>query len=66
MLPTLESGMRPKMEGCLFAVESGVPRATVIDGRVRHSLLLEIFTDDGHRHDGHRLIRDPGTQEASP
>ena len=47
MLPDLESGMRPKMEGCLFAVESGVPRATIIDGRVRHSLLLEIFTDDG-------------------
>ncbi len=47
MLPSLESGMRPKMEGCLFAVESGVPRATVIDGRVRHSLLLEIFTDEG-------------------
>lgn len=47
MLPSLESGMRPKMEACLHAVRSGVPRATVIDGRVRHSALLEIFTDDG-------------------
>ena len=63
MLPTLESGMRPKMEGCLFAVESGVPRATVIDGRVRHSLLLEVFTDDGI---GTMVIGSPrsGTQEA--
>lgn len=47
MLPSLESGMVPKMEACLRAVEAGVPRATVIDGRVRHCLLLEIFTDDG-------------------
>lgn len=47
MLPTLESGMVPKMEACLRAVEGGVPRATVIDGRVPHSLLLEIFTDKG-------------------
>jgi acetylglutamate kinase len=47
MLPTLESGMVPKMEACLRAVEGGVPRATVIDGRVPHSLLLEVFTDSG-------------------
>ncbi len=47
MLPQLESGMRPKMEACLRAVQGGVSRATVIDGRVRHSLLLEIFTNDG-------------------
>ncbi len=47
MLPTLESGMLPKMEACLRAVEGGVPRATVIDGRVPHSLLLEVFTDSG-------------------
>jgi acetylglutamate kinase len=39
--------MVPKMEACLRAVESGVSRATVIDGRVPHSLLLEIFTDAG-------------------
>ncbi|SER51266.1 acetylglutamate kinase [Propionibacterium cyclohexanicum] len=47
MLPQLESGMRPKMEACLRAVREGVSRATVIDGRVKHSLLLEIFTNDG-------------------
>ena len=47
LLPTLASGMIPKMEACLGAVRAGVPRATVIDGRVAHSLLLEIFTDDG-------------------
>lgn len=47
MLPSLESGMVPKMEACLRAVEGGVPRATVIDGRVAHSVLLEVFTDSG-------------------
>ncbi len=47
LIPQLESGMRPKMEACLRAVTGGVPRATVIDGRVPHSLLLEVFTDDG-------------------
>lgn len=47
LLPTLEAGMVPKMEACLRAVEGGVPRATVIDGRMPHSLLLEIFTDEG-------------------
>ena len=45
MLPTLESGMVPKMEACLRAVEGGVPQATVVDGRVPHVLLLEILTD---------------------
>lgn len=47
LLPQLESGMQPKMEACLRAVHGGVPRATVIDGRVAHSVLLEVFTDDG-------------------
>ncbi len=47
LLPRLESGMIAKMDACLRAVEAGVPRATVIDGRVAHSLLLEIFTDTG-------------------
>lgn len=47
MLPTLESGMVPKMSACLRAVTGGVPRATVLDGRVPHSVLLEIFTDAG-------------------
>lgn len=47
LLPSLEAGMIPKMEACLTAVQGGVPKATVIDGRVAHSLLLEIFTDEG-------------------
>ena len=47
MLPSLESGMVPKMEACLRAVQAGVPRAHVIDGRVEHSVLLEVFTDSG-------------------
>jgi acetylglutamate kinase len=47
VLPTLSSGMVPKMEACLRAVEGGVPRAHVLDGRVPHALLLEIFTSEG-------------------
>jgi acetylglutamate kinase len=47
LLPDLDAGMIPKMDACLRAVEGGVERATVIDGRVPHSLLLEIFTDEG-------------------
>lgn len=47
LLPTLESGMVPKMEACLRAVLGGVPAAHVVDGRVPHSVLLEIFTDEG-------------------
>ncbi|MED7950835.1 acetylglutamate kinase [Streptomyces sp. BE303] len=47
LLPGLASGMLPKMEGCLRAVRSGVGTARVLDGRVAHSLLLEIFTDEG-------------------
>lgn len=47
LLPSLESGMVPKMEACLRAVNGGVPQAHVIDGRTAHSLLLEIFTDAG-------------------
>lgn len=47
LLATLESGMVPKMEACLRAVTGGVPEATVIDGRVEHSVLLEVFTPEG-------------------
>ncbi|GAA4183554.1 acetylglutamate kinase [Streptosporangium oxazolinicum] len=47
LLPGLSSGMIPKMEACLTAVQGGVPRAHVLDGRVPHSVLLEIFTDEG-------------------
>jgi acetylglutamate kinase len=48
MLPSLSAGMIPKMEACVEAVRAGVPKATVIDGRIPHSLLLEIFTDEGN------------------
>jgi acetylglutamate kinase len=47
LLPGLESGMVPKMEACLRAVRGGVSRAHVIDGRLAHSVLLEVFTTQG-------------------
>ncbi|WP_228770117.1 acetylglutamate kinase [Actinokineospora alba] len=47
LLPGLESGMVPKMEACLRAVVGGVPKAHVIDGRLAHSVLLEVFTSSG-------------------
>jgi len=47
LLPTLSAGMIPKMEACLTAVKGGVQRAHVLDGRLTHAILLEIFTDSG-------------------
>ncbi|HEY6495998.1 MAG TPA: acetylglutamate kinase [Trebonia sp.] len=47
LLPTLSAGMIPKMEACLTAVNGGVPHAHVLDGRLSHAILLEIFTDSG-------------------
>ncbi len=47
LMPSLASGMVPKMQACLSAVEGGVQRATVVDGREPHAVLLEIFTDEG-------------------
>jgi acetylglutamate kinase len=47
LLPTLESGMVPKMEACVRAVRGGVPRAHVIDGRLAHAVLLEVVTSAG-------------------
>ena len=47
ILPTLASGMIPKMGACLKAVRGGVPRATVVDGREPHAVLLELFTSEG-------------------
>jgi acetylglutamate kinase len=47
LMPTLASGMVPKMQACLRAVEGGVGKATVVDGRQEHAVLLEIFTDEG-------------------
>ncbi|MCM2392759.1 acetylglutamate kinase [Streptomyces albipurpureus] len=65
LLPTLASGMVPKMEGCLRAVRAGVRMAHVLDGRVPHSLLLEVFADDTT---GTTVVPDdaphPGAQES--
>jgi acetylglutamate kinase len=47
LMPSLESGMIPKMQACLQAVEGGVPKAHIIDGRQPHSILLEVFTKSG-------------------
>jgi acetylglutamate kinase len=47
LLPGLAAGMIPKMEACLTAVRGGVPQAHVLDGRLSHAVLLEIFTDAG-------------------
>lgn len=48
MLPTLEAGMIPKVQACIEAVEGGVDQATIIDGRMPHSILLELFTTEGY------------------
>jgi acetylglutamate kinase len=47
LLPSLDAGMVPKVEACLRAVTAGVPSAHVIDGRVDHCVLVELFTDAG-------------------
>ncbi|HEX7188721.1 MAG TPA: acetylglutamate kinase [Actinomycetes bacterium] len=47
MLPSLSTGMVPKMAACLRAVRGGVPKAHVIDGRLPHALLVEVLTDEG-------------------
>ncbi|MCZ2526305.1 acetylglutamate kinase [Streptomyces sp. NPDC059506] len=56
LLPELATGMVPKMEGCLNAVKAGVGKAHVLDGRVPHALLLEVFTDEGI---GTQVVPDP-------
>ncbi|MDQ6658485.1 MAG: acetylglutamate kinase [Actinomycetota bacterium] len=66
LLPRLESGMVPKMEGALRAVDGGVAAAHIIDGRVAHSALLEIVTTEGI---GTMVLPDPGeptNEEARP
>jgi acetylglutamate kinase len=47
LMPSLASGMVPKMRACLDAVTGGVARATVVDGRQPHAVLVELFTDEG-------------------
>ena len=59
MLPRLSTGMLPKMQACLRAVRGGVPRATVLDARMPHALLLEVFTDEGS---GTRLLPEAPTR----
>ena len=63
MLPALESGMVPKMEGCLRAVRGGVAAAHVIDGRTPHAVLLEIVTTQGI---GTMVVPDTGSGRSSP
>ena len=46
-LAEIEGGMRPKLEACVAALEGGVRNAHIVDGRREHSLLLELFTDEG-------------------
>ncbi len=55
LIPSLDQGMRPKMQACLWSVAGGVGRAHVIDGRIAHGLLVEVFTDQGA---GTMVIRD--------
>ncbi len=47
IMPSLQSGMIPKMQACLDAVDGGVGSAAIIDGRVPHSVLVELFTSNG-------------------
>jgi len=56
LLTTVDAGMVPKLEACIRAVRAGVPQAHVIDGRKPHSLLLEVFTDEGI---GTMVVPDP-------
>jgi acetylglutamate kinase len=58
LLPSLSAGMIPKMEACLTAVKGGVPRAHVLDGRLSHAILLEVFTDSGI---GTMVVAAPGS-----
>ncbi|MFO7191385.1 MULTISPECIES: acetylglutamate kinase [Thermocrispum] len=61
MLPTLSSGMIPKMEACVRAIRGGVRSAHVIDGRIAHSVLIEVFTTSGI---GTMVLPEPRQEEA--
>ncbi len=63
ILPGLSEGMIPKMEACLAAVRGGVPQAHVLDGRLPHAILLEIFTDSGI---GTMVLPDPAPRPGAP
>ena len=60
LLERVDSGMIPKLEACIRAVDNGVPQAHVIDGRHPHSLLLEVFTSEGI---GTMIVPDDPTEE---
>ena len=47
MAPDLSSGMRPKVDAAIYALEAGVSKVHILDGRVEHAVLLEIFTEEG-------------------
>ena len=57
---TISGGMIPKVEACIKAVESGAASAHMLDGRIPHVLLLELFTDAGI---GTMILKDPVTNE---
>jgi len=60
---TIAAGMIPKIEGCLETLARGVGKIHIIDGRLRHSLLLEIYTTSGV---GTEIVRDGPASPASP
>jgi len=60
-LPGVSGGMRPKLAACLHAVQNGVPSAVIVDGRVPHSLLLELFTNEGQ---GTMIVPDHAARKA--
>lgn len=62
LVGSLDAGMRPKIASCIQAVAGGVPQATIIDGRVPHAMILEIFTDRGL---GTMVVPDARAQEAA-
>lgn len=62
LLPSLQSGMIPKMEAALTAIDGGVGRASIVDGREAHSALLEIFTHEGVGTE----VRPDGTTQEHP
>jgi acetylglutamate kinase len=58
----IDKGMIPKVEACLNSIEAGVLKTHIIDGRLRHSLLLEIFTESGV---GTEIVRDENLDSTS-
>jgi acetylglutamate kinase len=63
LLGRVDAGMVPKLEACIRAVEGGVPQSHVVDGRTAHSILLEIFTDEGI---GTMVLPDASTSPDTP